>query len=79
MLLNKSRYFTKQRWFNSFLPTIRIQGFNDSFRGFTFFVEKKIDNEIKNVFIYDAGNTLKNLKLIDLMLVLQQLLPKKVW
>ena len=60
--LNKSRYLLSKDGFSSFLPTIRIQGFNDSFRGFTFFVEKKIDNEIKNVFIYDASNTLKNLK-----------------
>ena len=60
--LNKSRYLLSKDGFNSFLPTIRIQGFNDSFRGFTFFVEKKIDNEIKNVFIYDDSNTLKNLK-----------------
>ena len=60
--LNKSRHLLSKDGFNSFLPTIRIQGFNDSFRGFTFFVEKKIDNEIKNVFIYDASNTLKNLK-----------------
>ena len=41
--LNKSRYLLSKDGFNSFLPTIRIQGFNDSFRGFTFFVEKKID------------------------------------
>ena len=60
--LNKSRYLLSKDGFSSFLQTIRIQGFNDSFRGFTFFVEKKIDNEIKNVFIYDASNTLKNLK-----------------
>ncbi len=60
--LNKSRYLLSKEGFNSFLPTIRIQGFNDSFRGFTFFVDKKVDNEIKNVFIYDASNTLKNLK-----------------
>ncbi len=60
--LNKSRSLLSKDGFNSFLPTIRIQGFNDSFRGFTFFVEKKIDNEIKNVFIYDSSNTLKNLK-----------------
>ncbi len=60
--LNKSRYILSKDGFNSFLPTIRIQGFNDSFRGFTFFVEKKIDNEIKNVFIYDSSNTLRNLK-----------------
>ena len=29
--------------------------------GFTFFVEKKVNNQIKNVFIHDTGNNLKNL------------------
>ena len=60
--LNKSRYLLSKNGFDSFLPTIRIQTFSDSFQGFTFFVEKKIDNEIKNVFIHDSSNTLKNLK-----------------
>ena len=49
--------------FNSFLPTIRTQKFTDSFKGLTFlsFVEKKIGNEIQNVFLHDTGNNLKNL------------------
>ena len=61
LALNKSRLLLKQDGFNSFLPTIRIQQFSDSFKGFTFIVEKKFQNEIKNVFINDSSNTLKGL------------------
>ena len=43
------------------MPTIRIQQFSDSFKGFTFIVDKKVKNEIKNVFIHDSSNTLKNI------------------
>ena len=42
MALQKSRSLLNEENFNSFLPTIRIQQFSDSFEGFTFFVEKKI-------------------------------------
>ena len=59
--LYKSRALLNKENFNSFLPTIRIQQFSDSFQGFTFFVEKKKDNKIENVFIYDESNVLKNL------------------
>ena len=48
--LNKSRKLLSQNNFNSFLPTIKTQQFSDSFKGFTFLVEKKIDNKIKNIF-----------------------------
>ena len=61
LALNKSRHLLNKDGFNSFLPTIRIQQFSDSFQGFTFLVEKKIKNEIKNVFIHDNSNVLKNL------------------
>ena len=61
LALNKSRSIISQSNFNSFLPTIRIQQFSDSFEGFTFIVEKKIKNNIENVFIHDSSNTLKNL------------------
>ena len=50
-----------QSQFNSFLPTIRPNQFSDSFKGFTFFVEKKFNNEIQNIFLYDTGNYFKNL------------------
>ena len=49
LALNKSRHILSKDGFNSFLPTIRIQQFSDSFKGFTFLVENKVDNEIKNV------------------------------
>ena len=59
--LNKSRQLLGKEDFNSILPTIRSQQFSDTFKGFTFFVERKIDNEMKNIFLHDKGNNLKNL------------------
>ena len=58
--LNKSRQLLSNDNFNSFLPTVKAQKFNDSFQGFTFFVEEKQNNEIKNIFINDKGNNLQN-------------------
>ena len=61
LALNKSRQLLNNENFNSFLPTVKSQKFNDSFKSFTFFVEKKKDNRIANIFIYDAANNLKNI------------------
>ena len=61
LALNESRKLVGNDKFNSLLPTIKTQRFSDSFKGFTFFVERKIDNEIQNVFLYDKGNNIKNL------------------
>ena len=61
MALQKSRSLLNKENFDSFLPTVRVQQFSDSFKGFTFFVEKKKDNKIENVFIHDESNVLKNL------------------
>ena len=61
LALNKSRHLLNNENFNSFLPTVKSQKFNDSFKGFTFFVEKKKDNQIANIFIHDTGNNLKNI------------------
>tara|TARA_B100000963_G_scaffold360123_1_gene389830 strand:+ start:2607 stop:3755 length:1149 start_codon:yes stop_codon:yes gene_type:complete len=61
MALNQSRFLLNKGGFDSFLPTIRIQQFSDSFEGFTFLVEDKKNNEINNVFIHDEYNVLKNL------------------
>ena len=61
MALNKSRQLLSNDNFNSFLPTIKTHQFSDSFKGFTFIVEKKVGNEIKNVFLHDRGNNLRNL------------------
>ena len=61
MALQKSRYLLNKENFASFLPTVRMQQFSDSFKGFTFFVEKKKNDKIENVFIHDKSNVLKNL------------------
>jgi lipopolysaccharide export system permease protein len=61
LALNKSRSIISQNNFNSFLPTVRVQQFSDSFEGFTFIVEKRVNNNIEKVFIHDRSNTLKNL------------------
>ena len=47
--------------FNSFLPTVKKQTFSDNFKGFTFIVEEKVGNEVKNIFLNDKGNNLRNL------------------
>ena len=59
--LYKSRLLLSKDQFNSFLPTIKMQQFSDTFKGFTFIVEKKINNEVENVFLHDKSNNLKNL------------------
>ena len=51
LALNKSRQLLGKDNINSFLPTIKSQQFSDSFKGFTFIVEKKINNEIENIFL----------------------------
>tara|TARA_B100000963_G_scaffold64838_1_gene52945 strand:- start:9530 stop:10642 length:1113 start_codon:yes stop_codon:yes gene_type:complete len=61
LLLNKSRQLLTYENFNSFLPTVKAQQFSDSFKGFTFIVGKKYNNELENIFLFDAGNNLKNL------------------
>ena len=58
--LNKSRHLLSKDQLNSFLPTIRSQQFSDSFKAFTFIVDKKINNEVNNIFIHDTGRNLKN-------------------
>ena len=58
--LNKSRQLLANENFNSFLPTVKTQQFSDSFKGFTFIVEEKSNNELKNIFLHDKNNNLKN-------------------
>ena len=59
--LNKSRQLLGTDKFNSFLPTVKEQQFSDTFKGFTLIVEKKINNELQNIFLHDKNNILKNL------------------
>ena len=61
LALNKSRSLLSNDKFNSFLPTVKKQTFSDNFKGFTFIVEQKIGNEVKNIFLNDKGDNLKNL------------------
>ena len=61
MALNKSRLLLNNENFGSFVPTVRTQQFSDSFKGFTFIVEKKVNNELQNIFLHDKGDNLKNL------------------
>ena len=42
LALNKSRLLLSSENFGSFVPTVRTQQFSDSFKGFTFIVEKKL-------------------------------------
>ena len=60
LALSKSRELLSQNQFSSFLPTIRSQNFSDSFKGLTFFVDKKIKNEVKDIFLYDTGRNLSS-------------------
>ena len=42
--------------YTSFLPTIREQQFNDTFDGITFFVDKKINNQLENIILNEQGS-----------------------
>jgi len=63
--LNKSRFLLNKDGYTSFLPTVRIQQFSDSFEGFTLIVEKKFKNELQNVFIHDSSNVLDGISAVD--------------
>ena len=59
--LYKSRQLLSNESFTSFLPTIKVQQFSDSFSGITFIVDKKKNNEIKNIFLQDNSGVLSNI------------------
>ncbi len=59
--LNKSRNLLVNENLNSILPTIKTQQFSDAFKGLTLIVEKKVNNEVKNIFLHDKNNNLSNL------------------
>ena len=59
--LNKSRQLLSNENFSSFLPTIKVQQFSDSFKGITFIVDQKKSNEIKNIFLHDNARILNNI------------------
>ena len=56
--LNKSRNFIKSSGFDSMTSIIKLNDFSDSFRNVTIYVASKDENnELKNIFIRDTGNT----------------------
>ena len=61
LMLNKSRQLLANDKYNSILPTLKTNEFNDSFKNLIIFVEEKFENKVKNVFIQDNGNYLKKL------------------
>ena len=60
-MMNKSRQLLAKDEFNSILPTLKTNEFNSSFKNLIFFVEKKIDNKVQNIFLQDNGSYLKKL------------------
>lgn len=60
-MLNKSRLLLSDDKINSVLPAIKKQQFSDTFKGLTLLVGDKKTNEIKDIFLYDEGENLKNL------------------
>ena len=61
LALNKSRQLLSNEKLSSILPTFRIQQFSDSFKGLTFIVDDKFENEITNIFLHDSSNILQNI------------------
>jgi len=59
--LNKSRQLLGNDKLNSILPIVRSQQFSDTFDGFTFIVEKRVNNEIENIFLHDNSSNLSKL------------------
>ena len=59
--LNTSRKLLGNEKIVSILPTLKIQQFSDSFKGLTFIVDDKFENQLKNIFLHDKSNILKNI------------------
>lgn len=59
--LNKSRQLLGNEKLTSFLPTVRVQQFSDSFSGLTYIVDEKYEKQVKNIFLHDTSNILKNI------------------
>ena len=59
--LNQSRKLLSNKNEISIIPTIKKNEFSDVFKGLTLFVNDKIDNEIKNIFIFDNSGNFKHL------------------
>ena len=75
--LNKSRNLLSSEQLSSFLPTVKIQQFSDSFKGFTFIVEKNLKTRLK-IFFYMIESIFLKTYLLKLEITLiRPLLPAK--
>ncbi len=61
LALNKSRQLLGNEKITTILPTLKIQQFSDTFKGLTFIIDDKFENQVKNIFLHDKSNILKNL------------------
>lgn len=59
--LNKSRNLLSNKTSVSIIPIIKKNEFNDNYKGLTMIVDDKINNEIKNIFIFDESENFKSL------------------
>ncbi len=59
--LNHSRNLIKESGVNTLSNLLKPNVFSDTFKGLTFYVGKKKNNVIENIFIKDDGNNLSNL------------------
>ena len=59
--LNHSRNLIKESGVNTLSNLLKPNIFSDTFKGLTFYVGKKKNNVIENIFIKDDGNNLSNL------------------
>ena len=59
--LNKSRTLIKQSGVDTISNLVKPNIFADTFKGLTFYIGEKNNNEVKNIFIKDDANNLNNL------------------
>jgi lipopolysaccharide export system permease protein len=60
--LNQSRKLLSNKNEISIFPILKENQFIDAYKGVTLMVDKKINNEVQNIFIFDISNSFKNLK-----------------
>jgi len=60
--LNQSRKLLSNKNEISIFPILKENQFIDAYKGVTLMVDKKIKNEVQNIFIFDISNSFKNLK-----------------
>ena len=59
--LNQSRKLLSNKNDISIMPIIKNNKFSDAYKGLTLIVDKKIKNELRNIFIFDSSDNFKNL------------------